>query len=193
MDSKSQRMRRLDLRPQKRLRNPARHLRALARWPARIVDQLPTADVLAGERFWNFKLPVFSKLVEPPHATAETQRACLAAIFASAGALEHSPRRPRDCRIACLVTTPSLFQSEVTLFFDEAYFSGFLPVSDRARTDYDGGWIEASPADGATIADIVPPAPAGLDFLGGTALHEVDHAWERDVDYVNWVWAYPRR
>jgi hypothetical protein len=35
-----------------------------------------------------------------------------------------------NCRVACLVTTPFLFQSEVTLFFDEAYFSGFLPVSE---------------------------------------------------------------
>jgi len=186
-------MRRLDLHPRKKLRNPARHLRALAKWPERIVDHLPDAELLAGERFWNFKIPVFSKLVESPHATAETQRACLAAIFAAAEALEHSPRRPRDCRVACLVTTPFLFQSEVTLFFDENYFLTFLPPAKISRTDYDGGWIEAAPADAATIASIAPHTPAGLEFFGGTALHEVDHAWERDIDYVNWVWAYPRR
>ncbi|RYD91217.1 MAG: hypothetical protein EOP61_27995, partial [Sphingomonadales bacterium] len=58
-------MRRLDTYPLKKLRNPARHLRALARWPERIADQLPDADLLArihasGDRFWNYKVPVFS-------------------------------------------------------------------------------------------------------------------------------------
>ncbi|MDP3494000.1 MAG: DUF3916 domain-containing protein, partial [Hyphomonadaceae bacterium] len=140
-------MRRLDVRPLKKLRNPARHLRALARWPERIVEQLPALEQAAGERFWNFKVPVFSKLVEPPHATAETQRACIAAIFAAAEAIELSDRRPENCRVACLVTTPFLFQSEVTLFFDEDYFRSFLPVSGKSRTEYDGGWVEAEPAD----------------------------------------------
>ena len=83
-------MRRLDLRPLKKLRNPGRHLRALARWPERIVAQLPTAGQSASERFWNFKIPVFSKLVDPPHATLQTQRACLAAILAASEAVEKS-------------------------------------------------------------------------------------------------------
>jgi hypothetical protein len=125
-------MRRLDLHPQKKLRNPGRHLRQLARWPRRIIDQLPDAALLAGSRFWNFKVPVFAKLVEPPHATLEIQRACVAAIFAAAEALERSSRRPPDCRIACLVTTPFVFESEVTLFFDEDYFRSFLPPTGLA-------------------------------------------------------------
>ena len=66
-------MRRLDLYPKKKLRNPARHLRELARWPERIIDQLPDPAQLAGQRYWNFKVPVFAKLVEPPHATQEAQ------------------------------------------------------------------------------------------------------------------------
>lgn len=186
-------MRRLDLRPQKKLRNPARHLRSLARWPQRIVEQLPTAEMAAGERFWNFKIPVFSKLVEPPHATPETQSACIAAIFAAADAVERSERRPTDCRVACLVTTPFLFQSEVTLFFDEDYFRSFLPVTAKSRTDYDGGWIEAEPVSPASIETITPPAPAGLEFHGGTLVREFDHGWGRNVERMNWVWSFPRR
>lgn len=191
-------MRRLDTRPLKKLRNPARHLRTLARWPRRIVDQLPDAATLAsihasGDRFWNYKVPVFSKLVEPPHATPETQRACIAAILAAAEAIETSPHRPPNCRVACLVTTPWLFQSEVTLFFDDAYFRTFLPPQDRSRTAYDGGWVEAEPASPEEIAAIRPEAPAGLAFHGGARLREVDEAWGRDATSINWVWAYDYR
>lgn len=186
-------MRRLDLRPLKKLRNPARHLRSLARWPERIVEHLPDAELVAGERFWNFKVPVFSKVVEPPHATAETQRACIAAIFAAADAVEKSEQRPKDCRVACLVTTPFLFQSEVTLFFDEDYFRSFLPVNEAKRIDYPNGWIESEPEDLAVIENLVPPAPVGLEFFGGTTLREFDSMWDRAVERVNWVWAFPKR
>lgn len=187
-------MRRLDLQPKKKLRNPGRHLRALARWPERIIAQLPAAAQVEGERFWNFKVPVFAKLVEPPHATPETQRACLAAIFAAADAVERSSQRPRGCRVACLVTTPFLFQSEVTLFWDEDYFRSFLPVADKKRTVFDGGWIEAWPADHVRLAPILPPAPDGLVFHGGTLLTEYDPEWgERPVERMNWVWSFPHR
>src|SRR5262245_2745556 len=110
-------MRRLDLRPSKKLRNPGRHLRALARWPQRIVSHLPTGahleeQIRTGRGFWNFKIPVFEKLSDPPHATPATQCACIATLFAAAEAVERAPNRPRNTRIACLVTTPFLFQSE---------------------------------------------------------------------------------
>jgi hypothetical protein len=187
-------MRRLDVRPQKKLRNPARHLRRLAQWPQRIVDQIPQASQLDGERFWNFKIPVFSKVCDPPHATPETQRACLAALFATAAAIEQSPGRPPNSRIAVLATTPFLFESEVTIFVDEDYFRSFLQVPATKRADFDGGWIEASPADGNEIAALRPPEPAGLAFMGGTKLVEFEAEWpDRLITRINWVWAFPRR
>lgn len=186
-------MRRLDLRPHKKLRNPHRHIRALMRWPERIVQQLPTAEQLAGDRFWNFKIPVFSKVSDPPHASAETRRACLAALFAAADAVERFARRPADCRVAVLATTPFLFESEVTLFSDEDYFRSFLPPPDTKRTEFDGGWIEAGPADARDLATLAPSPPPGLDFLGGTWLLQGDPHWDAPVLRTNWVWAFPRR
>ncbi|KAA8886684.1 DUF3916 domain-containing protein [Nocardia colli] len=44
---------------------------------------------------------------------------CLATLFAAAEAVENSPRRPPHSRVACLVTTPDLFSSEVTIFLSE--------------------------------------------------------------------------
>jgi hypothetical protein len=187
-------MRRLDLHPQKKLRNPERHLRQLARWPDWIVPHMLDEAWGAGSRYRNCKVPIFAKVVEPPHATPETQRACIAAIFAAAEALERSARRPAACRVACLVTTPFLFESEVTLFFDEDYFRSFLPVAKLARTEFEGGWIEASPADASPLAPILPPAPEGLVFHGGTLLREYDPEWgETPIERVNWVWSFSRR
>lgn len=186
-------MRRFDLRPSKKLRNPGRHLRQLARWPERIVAQLPTAEQSDGEMFWNFKVPVFSKLVEPPHATAEAQRACIAAMFAAAEAIEQSSSRPARCRVACLVVTPFMFQSEVTLFLDDDYFRTFMPPNAVSRTTYDGGWVEAGPAHASEISAIVPPAPVGLEFKGGTWLRQSEDGGPPPVRSVTWVWAYEVR
>lgn len=198
-------MRRLDVRPAKKLRNPGRHLRQLARWPERIVDQIPDVSDFKYGRFWNFKVAVFAKLVEPPHATKATRTACLTALFAAAEAVERSSRRPRDCRIACLVTTPFLFESEVTIFLEEDYFGSFLPPAKPSRTEFDGGWIEATPLPPASAGwpaeqppfntDFDPvPQPEGLSFYGGTRLVECDPEWKDGlVTRTNWVWAYPRR
>jgi hypothetical protein len=188
-------MRRLDLHPRRKLRNPARHVRGLARWPERIVTQLPTVERADGVRFWNFKVPVYSKVVDPPHATQETQRACIGAMFAAAEAIERSPLRPKDCRVACLVTTPFLFESEVTLFFDEDYFQTFLPAAaaNAKRAKYDGGWVEGGPSkDTAGIEAIMPPAPEGLVFEGGVWLRQFEEGRGLLPERTTWVWAYPR-
>ena len=91
------------------------------------------------------------------------------------------------------MTTPFLFQSEVTLFFDDDYFRTFLPASEKSRTEYDGGWVEVEPADAAAIAGIVPETPEGLAFHGGNVLREYDSAWGRDSERFTWVWAFERR
>lgn len=187
--------RRLDLHPEKKLRNPQRHLRRLALWPERIVGMLPEAAAYVDERFVNFKVPVFSKLVDPPQATVETQRACVEAILAAARAIEVSDRRPKTCRVACLVSTPSLFNSEVTLFFDEDYFRTFLPPEEDGKRNYfDDGWVEAEPADAATISAITPALPEGMAFFGGTLMRQYDPVWgPKPVEQATWVWAFPRR
>lgn len=187
-------MRRLDLYPRRKLRNPERHLRALARWPSRIVEHLPSPEQCAGERFWNFKVPVYSKLVDPPHATAVTQRACIATILAAAEAVERSESRPANCRVACLVSTPSLFQSEVTLFFDDDYFRTFLPREEGKRTYFEGGWVEDEPVDSGALGDLAMDPPDGMTFHGGVLVRQYDPAWgPRPAEQTTWVWAFDYR
>lgn len=190
--------RRLDVRPAKKLRNPGRRLRALTRWPEWIEEQLPHPRQVEGERFWNIKVPVFAKVVDPPHATEAAQLACVAAIHAAMARLDASPLTPRPCRVACLVETPGLFGSEVTLFFDEAYFATFLPPPAFSRTDYEHGWVTAEPADPELIAAIRPPEPPGLTFHGGTRIEQLDTDWDengpgRQWTSYTWVWSFGRR
>ena len=192
-------MRRLDLHPSKKLRNPGRHLRHLARWPERIVGEVSAlpereTDAHLGGRFWNFKVPVFQKLVDPPHATVEMQRACITAILKAAEAIERSDVRPKECRVACLVSMPSLFNSEVTLFFDEDYFRTFLPREEGQRNYFEGGWVEDEPVEIEALGELSVAAPAGMEFFGGTLLRQYDPAWGRKpVEQVTWVWAFPGR
>lgn len=191
--------RRLDLYPSKKLRNPGRHLRQLARWPEWIAGDLAALgardpEAHFGGRFVNFKVPVFQKLVDPPHATLATQLACLRAIFDAAQAVEKSDKRPADCRVACLVSTPSLFNSEVTVFFDEDYFRSFLPREEGKRNYFDDGWIEDEPVEAEALGPLRMAPPEGMEFFGGTLLRQYDPAWGRKpVEQVTWVWAYPRR
>lgn len=173
-------------------------MRAFARWPDWIEQDLPQPWQVEGDRFWNFKVPVWEKAVDPPHATPETQRACLATIFAAMARLEASPLTPRPCRVACLVETPGLFGSEVTLFFDDAYFRTFLPPEGASRTEYQQGWVAAEPADPSTIASIRPPEPPGMTFHGGTRIEQFDNGdgdpeWARQWTSYTWVWSFERR
>lgn len=192
-------VRRTDLHPDRKLRDPQREMELLAQWPEQIVgtmlalgERKPEAHF--GGRYWNFKIPVNQKLVEPPYATAETQRLCIAQIFAAAQAIETSDKRPVDCRVACLISSPSLFMSEVTVFFDEAYFSTFLPQEDGKRNYFDDGWVESEPAEIDVIREMLPPAPEGLEFCGGTLMRQYDPTWgPKPVEQFSWVWAFPRR
>ncbi|MFI6171670.1 DUF3916 domain-containing protein [Nocardia sp. NPDC051052] len=185
-------MRRLDLNSAKKLRNPGRHLRQLALWPERIIDQIPGPATCTDQRYWNFKIPVFNKLVDSPQTTNAIRKECLAVLFAAAEAVEKSPRRSPNSRVACLVSTPDLFSSEVTIFLSEDYFDGFLPVSETQRANYPGGWVETSPADPTSLKPIQTPEPDGLDFLGGTQFVEFDEDWpDQRTTRIHWTWSYP--
>lgn len=190
-------MRRLDFHPKRRLRNPGRHLRSLARWPERIITQLPTNAELEGSAFSNFRIPAYAKLLEPPHTRPEWLAAALQSVFAAAEAVERSPRKPEGVRVACLVTTPGLINSEVTLFADESYFQSFLPVAKSSRSEWEGGWVEGRAARPEELPEWIPPAPEGLRFMGGNVITEGEHAAPGEAEAtglsrIEWVWAFDR-
>ena len=143
-------------------------------------------------------LPLATREVEDDRAALEAEALLdevrLAQDVFVVEAIERSDVRPKECRVACLVSMPSLFNSEVTLFFDEDYFRTFLPREEGQRNYFEGGWVEDEPVEIEALGELSVAAPAGMEFFGGTLLRQYDPAWGRKpVEQVTWVWAFPGR
>ncbi|CAM3771757.1 DUF3916 domain-containing protein [Smaragdicoccus niigatensis] len=182
-------MRRIDpgpWRPDKKLRNKARHMRTLRRWHAEIEDWFPGPEWLDGRDYYNFKVPAYARLLESRFTTNSIRRACINEAFLTAEVLENSELRPPDCRVAVVISTPDMFSSEVAIFFSEDYFERFLPATESYVIHEVVG---IAPAHPDLIAPIRPNAPEGLEFYGGTRISDP----ELSCDLFQWLWSYPRR
>lgn len=120
-----------------KVRGVRRHLRSLQqwaegadRWDPQPYDHLP---------YWHYKIPVLDRLVEPPTTHPNIQRQVINALLLAATKLAAQSQTAEwpYCRVAALLTLPYLFQSEVTVFFDESYYRSFyhqqhlLPDTER--------------------------------------------------------------
>ncbi len=118
-------MRRLSIhRPLQKVRNPARHLRSLACWADSFVDDYPEREA----KYINFKLATLDRLVEGPTAKLEWQRVAVAQLIKAA--LHLVAARPANEQgrswVAMLLGYPSLWSSEVTVFFERDYLNRFI-------------------------------------------------------------------
>jgi len=112
-------------RPNIKLRGVRRQLRSLKQWANRI----PSESVYRpGEKYINFKVPLPGFLVEGPRTRHRIQAEVITQLLRAASKLARQ-QPPEHCsfyRVAVLLTVPDLFGSEVTLFYDEEYFNGFV-------------------------------------------------------------------
>jgi hypothetical protein len=119
-------MRRIELSERKKIRGIPRRLRALSKWAENFAGYywLPTE---VGEQYCNWKIPVISNLVNPPHTTKEIQKECMLRLLRAAELLAASHPSSYDgyYKVACLFTLPWLHQSEVTIFYDPDYYHRF--------------------------------------------------------------------
>jgi hypothetical protein len=107
-------------------RGKRRRLRALDRW----AEELGSAAIPERpERcdFWNNKLPVQGTLVRPPTTTRDLRRRAIAAMLRAATLMSRSvdTQATEYRRVACLITSPDLFHSEVTVFYARDYYRRF--------------------------------------------------------------------
>ena len=182
-------MRRLDVRPLKKLRNPARHLRALRQWAETVDRLLPAPQELAEwtDYFWRIQVPIHSKLVSEPHTTQEIRRDVAQSILDAAASVARGLRAPRPARVACLIAPEDLFASEVTVFFDEGYFAGFAPPYRHGMTETSDFRVWTTPARIDLVRDWRLTVPEGLLDLGGYRMVEQDRSETGEG------WAEPRR
>lgn len=113
--------------PEKKLRGIARRLRAIRQWPERLSRVMPHDVWTSDERYWNWKIPVASSLVQGRYATNATRRACAQGLIdATALLLAQKPDDARSIRVLCAICLPDMFASEVCIYLKEDYFNAHL-------------------------------------------------------------------
>ncbi|QRR08532.1 DUF3916 domain-containing protein [Burkholderia sp. MS455] len=95
----------------------------MRRWPEQLSSYVSPDVWRSSERYWNWKIPVPSSLVQGRYATAATRRACAQGLIdASALLLARKPFGCRSVRVTCVICLPDMFASEVCVYLDEDYF-----------------------------------------------------------------------
>jgi hypothetical protein len=110
-----------------KLRGIPRRMRALEKW-AQGFEGCVRPRSEAQELFCNWKLPVHSALVQGRQTHPELQARCVGQLLKAAAHLSEAAHGVSHgyYRVACLITWPWLHQSEVTVFYDRAYYEGLL-------------------------------------------------------------------
>lgn len=134
-------MRRLSIhRPNAKIRNPNRHIRALEKWASGFQGYYPERS---NERYINFKIWTLDRLVEGPKAQHEwKQKALQQLIVVAKNLVAAKPEEEKGKSwVAILLCYPNLWSSEVTVFFDKEYYENFQPreglLSSSISKQYD--------------------------------------------------------
>ena len=123
-------MRRISINRYKaKVRGVDRRLRALDRWAYEFENCNPPHE---GQMYWNYKIPVLDRLVNPPTTKAYIQGKAIESLLTAAVFLANSKVKEEVpyYRVAVLLTLPYMFQSEVTVFYDELYYNRFYHQKD---------------------------------------------------------------
>lgn len=109
----------------KPLRGLHRRLRSIERWASGFEGNFyPRPE---DRRSANWKIPVHELLVEGDRARIEAQAFCIQQLLEAATHLSSAADRSQGYyRVACLLTWPWVFESEVTIFYDQDYYLRFL-------------------------------------------------------------------
>ncbi len=111
-------------RPKEKLRGIKRRLNALDKWADSFEGYFPIDQQY--EKHWNCKIPVLDRLVNLPTSNKIIQGHCVKAMFRAMFLLNQAkPAKLIDAKVTVLLTYPSLFESELCIFFDEDYFKNF--------------------------------------------------------------------
>lgn len=105
-----------------------RSLHNLREWSSSFSGRFPSSKELAeNPRYWNWKVPVCSTLIEGENATPAIQRECAQLLInACAKLIRAKPLNRPDLRVACCVSLPDMFSSELCIYLQESYFLGHI-------------------------------------------------------------------
>ena len=167
-------MRRISVyRDKAKVRGIERRFKALEKWANDFEGKHVVTDE---ENYYNFKIPVLDRLVNPPKATHEHQKRAIECLLTAAGHLVKA-REDSDreyYKVAVLLVLPNLFQSEVTVFFSKSYYQGFYNHSNPL------------PKDSAPSLQFNINIPESFNECGGTV--EWDDEYEDETVHVKEQW-----
>jgi hypothetical protein len=169
-------MRRLDLHPAKKLRNPGRHLRSLHRWTDAFADfRMPADSGSMNSNFLHWRVPIPAKLISEPHTTSEIQAEVIQCLVDAATRLHAAlPPEFRHMPVATLIEYPCLFNSEVTLFVNPEYFKTFKPRKiESGSSKSEQFQIDVEPSRVDLVSEFGIHLPAGAR-AGGYFMREID-------------------
>ena len=108
-----------------------RSLRNLREWSASFSGNFPSRKELAeNPRYWNWKIPVYSGLVEGDGVSLATRRECAQLLIDACGRLIRAkPPAQHGLRVTCCIGVPDMFSSELCIYLQESYFLGHTASS----------------------------------------------------------------
>ncbi len=116
-----------------KVRGITRRIKALQRWARRFKNNFPAQKELQAHlRYYNWKLPTLSLLVEGRHSSAQIkQQVARILLEACAHLIKGKPAWAKDYRVTCSVALPDMFSSEICIYLDEAYFKSHVEASEN--------------------------------------------------------------
>jgi hypothetical protein len=127
-------MRRISFhRPNAKVRNPERHLRALRKWAQGFDGFYPERT---NEKYQNYRIWTLDRLIQGPASKTAWQKEAIKQLLAAAENLISSrpPEEEGKSWVAILLCYPNLWFSEVTVFFDKAYLESFIPPETNGHS-----------------------------------------------------------
>ena len=181
-------MRRLDIKPLKKLRGRARYERAFRRDMGQVARWFPEP------RYWargydNWKLPIYEKVASERHGSPAFRREVVQTLVDTAQAVVgNRPKAAAHGRVAAIIGWPDLFTSEICVFFDPIHAQRFDPEQEaiHSRQALDGGWVESRAPERDLFTELDIALPDGFTG-GGLAFEEHDEEFGETYAWERWV------
>jgi hypothetical protein len=135
---------------------------------------------------WHADLPVAQSFIDSARTPRTVRRLCIQALLDAAQHLRQAPRVSAPSRVVAAITLPTLFSSQLIVFFGDAYFDSFF-----LRTTPEQTWVPLPP-DRSLVAEWNLSLPEGFLVRGYCeTIRDVDFECRGEIWFVGELAATP--
>jgi len=120
-------MRRLDLKPDKKLRGAKRHLKQFLNYLKTLENLTP--QKYEGYDYWNDKIVIYEKLLNSEHYVQEIFNA-----YIKSAKIFFDTNKNEDLIFTVILSNPNRFSSEICIFYTKEYFEEFCKRNNEYQT-----------------------------------------------------------